>query len=676
MGTSKKIKMSENKPAPTERGLNLSSASKDVKKLRDLSIKWSKTNKKLIKTAIESAVDTYLSNNVKAPLSTKAGKDALSNFVLTNIGVTFSNQIKSSAPTADLVTPHESSEDHQQKIEILNSMPVRRAQIPTNLAVNVPAVQKIGDSLSNQVRHLSLKAKPLDSFNDEVVIKKRKVDEPKAMTMSDPTVFTISFGVANDNSFAILFNDKRVIEGLGLLSPCEKLQIIHDAIYHDPGIPNRTLTRPWITHAKQLNDGCLVFRTETKYDVHMVTTNVQWARNIRDTIAAGIKTYKLVIEDGNILKLRIKGYKDRAKIIDKVRKENTERVPSITQLGAIRDVMLQEGQVRKGQLSSYAQYIVTFGSREAANAALDMGLFFYSKYCTCVVYSPMTQWHQQCSNCQRQGHIAKDCLSQPVCGKCSSKHLTQNCKSMTIECANCHGRHVALSKACPRWLEAEDKAHRAYRFPAEELSLLQTHIEAKNPAKATLPPPAIPHSVHQKPEETLDKPPKIALTSSNPTPIARKQISQLTPVNLNNESTSSTAPSTFLRTPNQPPTARKHVPKPAAITPNTEPPSSSTAALLQTIDAFRAFVAARENEASKNHTPAQNPTQKKRKMDEPPESEHGYMMTGALQVDGHEGKRVKREEGAEEEGPVWPIGQSGYVPPSLMRRQGMTGSKR
>ena len=712
MNTSEKIKRSEDKPAPIEKGLNLPRASKDVKKLRDHSMKWSKANKKLIKIAIESAVDTYLSSNLTAPLSTKAGKDALSSSVLTNIGVTFSKQIKSSASTADLVTPHESSKGHQQKTEILNSTPVRRAQIPTNLAANVPLSQEADDSLGNQVRHLSLEAKPVGSFNDEVVNNKRNFDEPQAMTTSNPAVFTIRLGVANDNSFAILFNDKRVVEGLALLSPCEKLQLIHDAIYDDPGIPNRTLTRPWITYAEQLNDGCLAFRTKTKNDVHTITNNVQWAKNIRDIIAAGIKTYKLVIKDGSILKLRIKDYKDRALIIDKIRNENSERIPSINQFGAIRDVMLEERQVQERQLSSYAQYIVTFGSREAANAALDMGLFLYSKYCTCVVYSPMTQWHQQCVTCQRHGHTAKDCLSQIVCGKCSSRHRIQDCKSVIIECPNCHGRHIAFSKECPRWLEAEDRAHRTYRFPAEQLSIPQTQLEAKDPAKATLPPPALPPSVFNK---SL----KAALTSANPAPTVRKQISQLAPVNLKNESISSTTPSTFLQTFKQPPIARrqisqlapvnpksestssnagpstflpskqppsvhKHIPQPAAITPNTDPPSSTDAtpsALLQTIDAFRAFVAAREHESSKTHTPNQNPAQKKRKMEEPPrqEHEHEYMMTGALQFDGHEGKRVKREgeeEAEEGEGPVWPIGQSGYVPPSLMRRGQRIGFKR
>ena len=166
---------------------------------------------------------------------------------------------------------------------------------------------------------------------------------------------------------------------------------------------------------------------------------------------------------------------------------------------------------------------------------------------------------------------------------------------------------------------------------------------SEEPIPTSLSPPALPQLVHRKPEE-------------------------LATVNPNKESTTSTAPSTSLQASNQPPTAHKHIPQPAAMNPNTETPSSTTApsVLLQFIDAFRAFVAARKDETSKTLIPSQepaqattqNPTQKKRKMEGPPQQEHEYMITGALQVDGYGGKRIRREK-EQEEGPVWPIGQSG-----------------
>ena len=155
----------------------------------------------------------------------------------------------------------------------------------------------------------------------KVEIKEEKKDEAKAMTLPNSAVFTISLGVpsaADDHKFAILFNDKRVLDGLTIMPAQEIWQLVCDVIRHDPDIPNRNWTRPWITHVEKKSDGSLAFQT------------------------------------------------------------------------------------------------------------------------------------------------------RPTCGKCSYKHLTQYCTSVTIQCANCHSDHIARSRTCIRWLEAEDKAHRSYRFPAEE----------------------------------------------------------------------------------------------------------------------------------------------------------------------------------------------------------------
>ena len=252
-----------------------------------------------------------------------------------------------------------------------------------------------------------------------------------------------------------------------------------------------------------------------------------------------------------------------------------------------------------------------------------MGLSFGKWKLKCQIYSPGTQWHQQCSYCQAHNHTAQECESKPTCGSCGYKHLTKYCTSAKLRCANCHGEHGALSKTCPRWLEAEKKAQRSYRFPNKDDSAIQARTAAKSPVTVTSRLLALPFIENQKSEKTLNKSPQTALLSSNP-----------------------------------PQTARKHVVQPtASVNPDHDDTSSTNApsAVLQTVDAFRAFVLACEN----SHR--QSTAQKKRKMQEP-EHVHEYMMSGALQVDRREGKRVKREE---EEEPVWPTGYEGYVPPSL-----------
>ena len=662
MDTSERCKRSEKQNAPagtafprsvndghaTENETDLPVVSKNIKKLQNASIKWSKATKKLIKTAVESAVDTYLSNDGIARLSAQGGKEALSNIVLSKIGRILSRQITPSMPTADHATLHRSSQDHLQKIQTLNSEAIQRDQVSKNLAANASANQKVDDSSSTQTARSSTKYKTLgtsdnespgfneilsarathlgvrlqgsldlsddsskpesnqDSENDiEMKIKEEKDNEDEPMKLSDPAVFTISLSTpitTNDYRFAILYKDQRVLKGLASMSAREIWQLVRDAIYHDPHIPDRLLTHPWIIDVKQLNDGCLAFQTLSEEDLQVVTTNVQWARDIRDTISTGVETYKVILKSEKARRMRTEDKVETAWIIDKVREQNSAAIPSLKQIGGIRDVVALEGPgfKRQRKVKGHPQYVFVFGSREAANAALDMGLLFRTKRMTCtqkltcVIFSPGTQWHQQCSNCQNHDHTTQKCESRPTCGKCAYKHLTKYCTSAKFRCANCHGEHMASNKTCPQWMEAEENAHRACRFAAKD--------DVKSPTK----------------------PPKTAFTSSNPAK-----------------------------------TPRKYIPQPAAaVNPSHDNTSSTNApsALLQTIDAFRAFVLARENGES------QHSTSRKRKM-QGPELEHGYLMTGALQLDEHEGKRVRREK--EEGDLVWPIGHKGYVPPSL-----------
>ncbi|KAF6232328.1 hypothetical protein HO173_009433 [Letharia columbiana] len=386
--------------------------------------------------------------------------------------------------------------------------------------------------------------------DSEVEIKEENEDQAAAMVSPDPTVFTVTLGVPiapGDHRFSIRFHNERVIPGLRCMPSREIWQLVHHAIRQDRDIPNRPSSLPRITEVHQQDDGRLAFRVSSKEDLDILSTNVQWARDLRDTIAAGIKTYRVVFEFGKnqARKMEIEEYTDRAWILDEIRKENSEKIPSLSHIGAIRDVMMLQDPASKRKRINY---ILVFGSREAANAALEKGLTFHKKSRACTVHSPGTQWHQQCSHCQGHTHAAKDCPSTPSCRKCGYRHATRYCTSATIECANCHGGHVASSKECPQWLTAEEAAHRSYRFPAEG-----AECQIPTPATAvTLPTPTSPLPIDQTPPEMLNHRPETAL------------------------------PPATLSTQTQNPPIKAH-------------PAAPASAILQTIDEFRAFVAAREN---------------------------------------------------------------------------------
>ena len=444
----------------------------------------------------------------------------------------------------------------------------------------------------------------------EKKIKEENIDGAEIRPPPDPAVFVISLNIpltTDDHSFVIIFRDERVIEGLHHMPAREIWQLVRDAIHHDPDIPHRTSMLPWITDVQLQNDGCLAFMTTTQEDLDTVTTNVQWARNLRDTIQAGIRTYKVVLECVKIWTRETEAYTDRASVIDKLREENSAKIPSLNQIGAIRDVQMLQDPASKTERNGYANYILVFSSREAANAALTTGLIYRKKVRACVIYEPGTQWHQQCSNCQLHDHTAKDCQSAPVCGKCGCRHNTEYCTSATIKCANYPEAHVASSKKCLEWEMAEEKAHRSYRFPGEESdSQIPRQIE---PTCTSRPRPPLSSPEGRKAQETLNQKPKTSL----PSPTLSQPASNIPPA----------------------PTISDDKPQPPA----------TPSALLHTIDEFITFVAPR----------AHTRTSRKRKASD-------CFMTGALQNHEHDGKRVEREE---EEGPVWPIGERDYWPPSL-----------
>ncbi len=640
-------------------------------------IRWSKATRKLLKNGIEDAIISSSFTNAAEQLSTEQGRETFSNLILGNIGIEIQDEIVPSVPRADFFALRRSYQDLVCKIRAQHSEPTENDQFSQNLTVSAAAKQDTENSLCAQVTSVSADYRRLTSSDNEVSdysnessaqagpspirlqgsldlsadddedeveqgsdnssqreIKEEKDDDAEIMALPDPAIFTISLGIplrADDYTFAIAFKDERVSNGLGLIPAREVWQLVRDAIFHDPDIPQRTPALPWITQVKQLEEGCLAFRTKTEEDLNTVTSNVQWARDLRDTVSAGVKTYKVVLENLKIPRVKIEGYGVTSSFIGKLREENLRRIPSLDRIGVIRDVVKLPDRTLKRALDDYEDFVLVFGSREAANAALNVGLRYLNKVHTCVIHSPETQWHQQCSNCQGHDHTTNRCRSAATCGKCGYKHQTQYCTSATLTCANCQGEHMASSKTCVEWLEAEEKAHRAYRFPADEDDC------AKAKAAATTPPPGLPLSVRQKPQETFNEKLKVL-----PPPVSQKPQGPLY-----NES---------------------------AFIDDDQLLPSTPSVLLQTIDEFRAFVAARESANNQNtkkrhnqiesEMPATSQTNARKEKRRRETVETGYMMTGALQTNGYGGKRAKMQM-EEEEGPVWPTGQRDYHPPSL-----------
>ena len=72
----------------------------------------------------------------------------------------------------------------------------------------------------------------------------------------------------------------------------------------------------------------------------------------------------------------------------------------------------------------------------------------------CALYrvTPETRPHQ-CHKCQEFGHSRGKCRNPLRCLKCSGAHNRADCKSQREKCANCGGKHVAVSRSCPKMIE-------------------------------------------------------------------------------------------------------------------------------------------------------------------------------------------------------------------------------
>ena len=105
-------------------------------------------------------------------------------------------------------------------------------------------------------------------------------------------------------------------------------QLVQDAVQEDPDILNRPSSKSRITEVYSLDDGALYFRLRTKHDLDALSTNVQWVRNFRDTVSAGIKAYRVIVKFVKNQTVELKKHNDRAErasIINMIRGSNAEK---------------------------------------------------------------------------------------------------------------------------------------------------------------------------------------------------------------------------------------------------------------------------------------------------------------------------------------------------------------
>ncbi|KAJ7348024.1 hypothetical protein DFH08DRAFT_635388, partial [Mycena albidolilacea] len=113
---------------------------------------------------------------------------------------------------------------------------------------------------------------------------------------------------------------------------------------------------------------------------------------------------------------------------------------------------------RAGQQPAHAK--VEFATTEAANHAIDNGLYWQGKHICVHKLEEEVRW---CVKCQKfDGHLAFACkLAADVCRHCAEAHRTLDCPVTDLglmRCSNCKvGGHGTASQTCPFFQSEQQK---------------------------------------------------------------------------------------------------------------------------------------------------------------------------------------------------------------------------
>ncbi|KAF8148144.1 hypothetical protein K438DRAFT_1625693 [Mycena galopus ATCC 62051] len=149
------------------------------------------------------------------------------------------------------------------------------------------------------------------------------------------------------------------------------------------------------------------------------------------------------------------------------------------------------GRRALGQRVAHAK--VEFTDAEAANHAIDNGMYFQGKH---IRVRKSEEEAKRCVKCQKfDGHLASACTSAvDVCGRCAGNHRTGDCpvtESGAMKCANCKvDGHGAAERGCPYFQEAQQKRRErdptaGYRYipTSDPKTWLTTAVAAQAPPR-------------------------------------------------------------------------------------------------------------------------------------------------------------------------------------------------
>jgi predicted Zn-ribbon and HTH transcriptional regulator len=198
------------------------------------------------------------------------------------------------------------------------------------------------------------------------------------------------------------------------------------------------LSHPGVIAVKKLESGDVRVFVATKSAKDTLTTDPAWAQKDFPSALPITPQFQVLVHG-----IRVKGFDPKEVGTNiKVQEENGRLHPSlkVAQASWLKSIRAREGK-------THTSVIFSVQSQTQANEIVLKGLVHQGTILTAEDFHPQ-QRPTQCLNCGQFGHIAKFCKAEQACGKCSSKHRTDECNEGKKKCSNCQGSHPAWSLSC------------------------------------------------------------------------------------------------------------------------------------------------------------------------------------------------------------------------------------
>lgn len=202
-----------------------------------------------------------------------------------------------------------------------------------------------------------------------------------------------------------------------------------------------------VVGAKQLPNGQVKVYFVGPETKQIMDKQREWTSKLSATAQIASPTYQVLVHD-----IPFSFNPENLEQIRELEKANGRYIQGI---GIQKAAWLRRNN-RQGK--SAGSLIVWFNDAECADRVIAKGLMWgYEVKATEIFRSGFRI--MQCYNCQKYGHIARNCSVEPKCGQCAGGHNTRSCSGKgETRCTNCSKKHPAWDQTCPIRMAAKTRA--------------------------------------------------------------------------------------------------------------------------------------------------------------------------------------------------------------------------